>query len=503
MNGEETIVDYGLIDQFINKSLKDFRSKVFGDIDDNTGYFKEYDTESDTENDAVNEGIDEGVNEGTTEDEFTEEDAYDYMFGPEFDGPNEGVNTEFTPVQGNVSFKQGVNTEGLSPRASSIINDLTKVAGDFVITSGKRTASQNSKVKGVANSFHLTGQAVDIRPNPQINAFLSSAQGRKFMADRGYEIVDERSKKGAAHWHIEPSKKQAGGRMPIARTAEEQYIGLNNESLDELVLPLQGTNPIRGLDNGKPVYIQDENGQSDILYGPDDISHMQGKVYERRLKQTGGDVTEQILWLDNWYTNRVSPNPALQKLIEKEKKDRNTNLYKPYKISNKPEDIGENNEASYTPGKRQFNLPVDFSEDTGLHEATHMSDDFRRPTYGFEDRAIKKSMPSKKQAMDAYREDDTKEDKKDTEKYFNYMSDPGEVKARLMILRKKAGFKPNQKVTDEDLQKFFDEIDGVSNPGFDDLLDFIRAGGKKDFNKKVLNLLNNTVRVNKNDSNLV
>lgn len=78
--------------------------------------------------------------------------------------------------------------------------------------------------------------------------------------------------------------KQAGGIIPSAMTKHQQFVGLNDSSLDQLLLPLSGTNVIRGLDSGQPVMVQDETGVQQILHGPDDTVSLQGKVYEKRLK---------------------------------------------------------------------------------------------------------------------------------------------------------------------------------------------------------------------------
>lgn len=78
------------------------------------------------------------------------------------------------------------------------------------------------------------------------------------------------------------NKKQAGG-VPIAHTAYDQYIGLNDDSLQELLLPLEGQNIIRGLDSGEPVEILDSKGKRKVLRGPKDQTIATGKVYEKRL----------------------------------------------------------------------------------------------------------------------------------------------------------------------------------------------------------------------------
>lgn len=299
-----TIQDYSMIDNFLNQSIQTYRRQAFGDYDPKTGYYDEQrmDAESPVAQEISEEAegfATDPVNEyGQTE----EEASFDYMFG-ESGYPQQSFQQEddfdnfqsydveaedsVSPVQGSYSFKEGVSGEGLTPKVTGFINELSSVAGNFVVTSGKRSKKENSSLKGSKEkSFHLSGDAVDIRPNKNIDKFLSSPQGKKYLSDRGYEAIDERNVKGVgAHWHIEPVKRQAGGIVPIARTKEQQVIGLNDDSIDSLVLPLSGTNTIRGLDSGHPVLVEDENGKSKVLYGPKHTARMKGRVFERKLIQ--------------------------------------------------------------------------------------------------------------------------------------------------------------------------------------------------------------------------
>lgn len=76
--------------------------------------------------------------------------------------------------------------------------------------------------------------------------------------------------------------KQTGG---VALTPEQQYVGLNNPYYDALLLPLTGWNTIRGLDSGEPVAVEDEFGNNDVLYGPNDTVKLKGTVREKRLRK--------------------------------------------------------------------------------------------------------------------------------------------------------------------------------------------------------------------------
>ena len=178
----------------------------------------------------------------------------------------------------NVSFKPGVG--GLKPKAQSIVDGLSDLVGDLTVTSGLRSASENTKVGGAKKSYHLTGDAVDLRPTPGLDNFLTSPAGRKYMEQQGYEIIDERNRKGhGAHWHLEP-KYQFGG---VASTPEQQFEGLNNDAYDEMYFPLEGLNTFRGLDNGEPVLITDQLGNQQILHNNKQTAYMWGGVHETRL----------------------------------------------------------------------------------------------------------------------------------------------------------------------------------------------------------------------------
>lgn len=87
------------------------------------------------------------------------------------------------------------------------------------------------------------------------------------------------------HWNGNKFNRRRVGGATVANTKRQQYIGLNNNSLDELILPLSGENTIRGLDSGEPVLIQDETGNTKVLYGPSHTSSMKGIIYEKRLKK--------------------------------------------------------------------------------------------------------------------------------------------------------------------------------------------------------------------------
>jgi hypothetical protein len=80
------------------------------------------------------------------------------------------------------------------------------------VTSGMRTPEQNRAAGGVSNSFHLTGQAIDIgTPTPEQRARI-----KQWAAQNDYEVID---KYQDGHVHLEPRSRGAqpptGGAIPI------------------------------------------------------------------------------------------------------------------------------------------------------------------------------------------------------------------------------------------------------------------------------------------------
>lgn len=80
------------------------------------------------------------------------------------------------------------------------------------------------------------------------------------------------------------ARHQAGGPV-VANSSSAQFNGLNNSSFSEMIFPMEGTNTFRGLDNGDPVYLEDEEGKKEVLKGKKHTTRMTGKVYEKRLNK--------------------------------------------------------------------------------------------------------------------------------------------------------------------------------------------------------------------------
>ena len=285
--------NFGFLDSYIaNVGRKASTPASQQDFVDGNGFF---DTDEEDEQIEEEKAVNALLNEGQSNNDnkfFNDEEAdllsddeqslaYQFMAQSGLQGRVQPSN-QFVPTSGAVDFKAGVNTQGWKSKVASIVDGLSEMVGNVTVTSTVRSKQENDAVGGQPNSFHLTGDAVDLRPNANLDAFLSSPQGKQYMAMQGYQIIDERGKRSGAHWHLEPAKRKYGG--AVAKTAAQKFKGLNDESLDELFIPLKGTNTIRGLDNGEPVHVTDELGNEVVLVGPDDTVRMKGNVKERRLK---------------------------------------------------------------------------------------------------------------------------------------------------------------------------------------------------------------------------
>lgn len=67
------------------------------------------------------------------------------------------------------------------------------------VTSTRRSAARNRAVGGVANSYHLTGQARDSTPPRGMTMAAYAAELRRLNPD--YEVINE-----GDHVHIEPRR---------------------------------------------------------------------------------------------------------------------------------------------------------------------------------------------------------------------------------------------------------------------------------------------------------
>lgn len=112
--------------------------------------------------------------------------------------------TSFNPQTGQMSTTQqaqGAQPPSVQSGGLDIASDAQQFSAlGIPVSSTVRTADRNRQVGGVGNSYHLTGEALDIAPqNPQ-----QKQQARQFWEGRGYQVIDEDD-----HLHVEPPSRGA------------------------------------------------------------------------------------------------------------------------------------------------------------------------------------------------------------------------------------------------------------------------------------------------------
>lgn len=183
-------------------------------------------------------------------------------------------------------------------------------------------------------------------------------------------------------------------------------------------------------------------------------------------------ISSDKAWLQDWYGNRKIPNEQIQEKYLDSKYDYNERARSIPKVTKK--EIIDNNPnltGQYNPDTGELSLTPKAKPYVFTHEANHYITDIDTPMNDIH-----------KQLVDSGKKN--KADIKDPEyqKNYNYLNDPDEVHARIQVLRKEAGIKPDQVVTPQDLNTFFKTYKG-DNGNINDLYKTMKPDG-------LLNLLN-------------
>lgn len=310
--------DFGFLDNYINSINRPSRTNP-DQVVEGEGFYEEVD--EDTEGQQGDESFYEEEVQQPLEDSFEEQAMNAYLLGDE--SQHDQLISELTNYQydfANAATDAGedeTGRDGNPPTGGTLGSQISKIesGGNYKATNPNSSATGKyqflwgswgdsiKKVTGVKTQqeFLNNPQAQEkyysyyeqnyLLPEVQkirkeIKTGLSDTQLAKLIHFRGeggarkYLRGELKDKPESYNIPISKYIKQTGG---VAVTPSAQRIGLNNPSFSSMVLPLTGQNVIRGLDDGSPVYVEDEYGTNQVLFGPQDTTVMRGTVYEKRV----------------------------------------------------------------------------------------------------------------------------------------------------------------------------------------------------------------------------
>lgn len=138
-----------------------------------------------------------------------------------------GAGIQLAPLQGTAGQ---ISPPASSPQASELFAALGNKYG-IQPTSVLRTPERNRQVGGVANSYHLSGQAADwVVPQPLKAQFIADAKAT------GFEAIDE-----GDHVHIEPAGRGGASQSAVAQPFQKPPAASDFERRIRLAMELGAT----------------------------------------------------------------------------------------------------------------------------------------------------------------------------------------------------------------------------------------------------------------------
>ena len=206
----------------------------------------------------------------------------------------------------------------------------------------------------------------------------------------------------------------------------------------------------------------------------------------------GGDETAgQDNFLKNWFTNRKMPTPEGQKLLEKVRPEaiERASQNVPYVMSN---ELPKNVAGYYDTEDKNIYLnqayPAEQINSTKEHERVHYvqdGDKFYKTLDSPHKYLVEENIKEPKEINTGNPEWD-----KNVKENYDEIVPQEEIHARIMTLRRLAGFKPDQVITEEMLNNYFNSVE-ESGESLDPDIEDLKAVTKG--NSSIINLLNDMV----------
>ena len=201
--------------------------------------------------------------------------------------------------------------------------------------------------------------------------------------------------------------------------------------------------------------------------------------------QDGGVIEEDKKWLENWYNNRVIPDKEIQEDYLKDKPYFTQRIKEIPSVKNV--DIIDNDpfrQGQYDGNKNTIEIIKTAEPSTYLHEANHSINSF--PSYM---RAVHENVVDK----NIYKKGDPRLGVNN--KIYDYLRDPDEIHSRVQVLRKDAGFRPDEEITEDRLYNYLQNYKGsdsnilqlmnlTDDKGLLDMLNYMAYNPKKNSAKE-------------------
>ena len=306
--------DYNFLNNYVSNLSTRFQNPDESPLEDDSDLYDVQDEDDQPTQDNGGYGFDE---ESDDDQQQSDDTSYGYNEDTENDPTGGG-----SPVAGNLGKSiAGIESGGkysATNKHSSATgkyqflwsawgDSIKKVTGVSSKDEFLHSPKAQEKYYGWYEKHYLMPQVEKLR---QYNkAGLSDEQLAKLVHYRGAggakkylqgQMADKQEKYNVPISQYIGTKRLGGG---IATSPQAQYEGLNNEQYESMYFPMQGENEFRGLDDGSPVYIEDQYGKKKILRGNSHRAIMKGDVYERRMQAGGENNIKQF-----YYNYMNSPN---------------------------------------------------------------------------------------------------------------------------------------------------------------------------------------------------
>lgn len=401
---------------------------------------------------------------------------------------------------------QAEQLDSILPYVTSVGTPLTVGA-----LAGLGTQSTGQFVNNLANPLAGTGDLVNNLGSkylPNAYKYNPAAKGNvfnKFSEDSFLRQIDDTTyREGLESGLIR-------GKQDIDMTRGEEIININKSFGDDAYYkkgspyyPNQQNYPFMyEVRKGEEAFIPKVNGRTrkyttdntNIRVSKEPIPLDEADVYKHNWLrgyeklQQGGAIERDKEWLQNWYGNRVIPNKDINDIYQKSKSEYEdlshaipNPIYKGFIPSG--EGITDLTSQAVHTKDNEIMMVSPENETTFTHEADHFiyTNANAQDMNDVHNNVVKYNLAPQENIRNP-----------NIKSNYQYYSTPTEVHSRVQEFRKKAGFKPNQELKKEDIDRFKKTYKGGTE-GINDLFDMTDT-------EHLLEIMNNMADNNKRKPN--